>query len=35
MSNRAGDGTFPWNKTDERVAAFYIPKQTLIKGEGV
>ena len=29
------DGTFPWNKTEERDAVFYIPKQSIIKDEGV
>ncbi|MBU3915134.1 transporter substrate-binding domain-containing protein [bacterium] len=29
------DGTFPWNKTEEREKAFYLPKSYLIKDEGV
>ena len=30
-----GDSSFPWNKTEEREAAFYISKQTIITDEGV
>lgn len=29
------DGSFPWNKTAEREKKFYIPKEILIKDEGV
>ena len=29
------DGTFPWNKTPERVKAFHFPKLSLVKDESV
>jgi polar amino acid transport system substrate-binding protein len=35
VENGDFDGTFPWNKTPERVSSFHIPQQSLLKDDAV